>query len=282
MRSLSRALLAVVAVLAATLLAAGCSSGGGAPAPGKSHPSAPKSAAPTASPVGTAAPTLATGQYVALGDSYTAAPKISGPVGAPLGCGRSTDSYPMLVAQRLGLPASRFTDVSCDGATIGDLTGSQVTGSGTNPAQLDALSPATTLVTLGIGGNDVHWTSVLGECVKLDFGTVLMGSSAAQHSDRCQQHYTAGGANQVKQYIQAVAAPLATALAQIKERAPSARIYVIGYPDLIPASSGSACEHTFGITLADMAYLNTAEQQLNTVLSQQAAAAGATYVNTYT
>jgi len=188
----------------------------------------------------------------------------------------------MLVAQRLGLPASRFTDVSCDGATIGDLTGSQVTGSGTNPAQLDALSPATTLVTLGIGGNDVHWTSVLGECVKLDFGTVLMGSSAAQHSDRCQQHYTAGGANQVKQYIQAVAAPLATALAQIKERAPNTRIYVIGYPDLIPASSGSACEHTFGITLADMAYLNTAEQQLNTVLSQQAAAAGATYVNTYT
>jgi hypothetical protein len=50
----------------------------------------------------------------------------------------------------------------------------------------------------------------------------------------------------------------------------------------MPASSGSACAHEFGITPADMAFLNTQEQRLNTMLRQQAAAAGATYVNTYT
>ena len=280
MRPLTRALVAGVVT---ALLAAGCSAGGGTPAPGKPQPTASKPAKKaTADPVATAAPTLATGQYVALGDSYTAAPRISSQAGAPAGCGRSSDSYPMLVAQRLALDADRFTDVSCDGATIADLAGSQVTGSGTNPPQLDALSPATTLVTLGIGGNDVHWTAILGECVKLDYGTVLVGSSAAQHSARCQQHYTAGGTDQVRQYIQAAAGPLATALAEIKDRAPNARIYVIGYPDLIPASSGSACERTFGVTLADMAFLNTQEERLNTMLRQQATAAGASYVNTYT
>jgi lysophospholipase L1-like esterase len=281
MRSLTRAL---PAVLVAALLAAGCSAASsGAPTVRKPTSTPAAASTPTAAaPVATAAPTLATGQYVALGDSYTAAPKISSQVGTPAGCGRSSDSYPELVAKVLGLTSSRFQDVSCDSATIGDLASSQVTSSGTNPAQLDALSPATTLVTLGIGGNDVHWTSVLGECVKLDLVTVLTGSSSAQDSARCEKYYTAGGTNKVKQYIQAAAAPLATALAQIKDRAPNARIYVIGYPDLMPSSGDSACAHTFAITSADMAFLNTEEQQLNAMLRQQATDAGATFVDTYT
>jgi lysophospholipase L1-like esterase len=277
MRSLTRAL---PAVLVTALLAAGCSTASS----GSHATSKPAStpAATVAAPIATADPTLATGDYVALGDSYTAAPKISSLVGTPGGCGRSSDSYPLLVAQRLGLAASRVNDVSCDGATIGDLTGSQVTSGGANPAQLDALSSATTLVTLGIGGNDVHWTAVLAECVKLDLVTVLTGNSSPQDSARCEQHYTASGANQVQQYIQAAAGPLATALAEIKQRAPNAHVYVIGYPDLMPASGNSACAHTFAITPADMTFLNTAEQQLNALLHQQATAAGATYVDTYT
>jgi lysophospholipase L1-like esterase len=188
----------------------------------------------------------------------------------------------MLIAKWLGLAPDRVLDVSCDSATIADLNGSQVTSGGTNPAQLAALSPATTLVTLGIGGNDVNWATVLGECVKLDLGTVLIGSSAAQNSARCEKHYTAGGTDKVQGYIQAAAGPLATALAEIKNRAPNARVYVIGYPDLMPASGNSSCAHTFAITPPDMAFLNTEEQRLDDMLRQQAAAAGATYVDTYT
>jgi lysophospholipase L1-like esterase len=279
MRSLTRALPAVVVT---ALLAAGCSTASSsAPAAHKPTPPSASASTPAAAPVATADPTLATGDYVALGDSYTAAPKISGEVGTPGGCGRSSDSYPLLVAQRLRLAPDRVIDVSCDGATITDLAGSQVTGDGTNPAQLDALSPATTLVTVGIGGNDVHWTSVLGECVKLDLVTVLTGNSSAQDATRCEKYYTSGGADKVQQYIQAAASPLTTALAEIKSRAPNARIYVIGYPDLVPASGDSACAHTFAITPADMAFVNRAEQQLNTMLRQQASDAGATYVDTY-
>jgi lysophospholipase L1-like esterase len=288
MRSLTRALLVVVIP---ALLAVGCSAGGGgttsAQKPSSTPAATPRASAtaratPKAAPVATAAPTLATGQYVALGDSYTAAPKISGQVGTPAGCGRSSDSYPMLVARQLALTPDRVDDVSCDSATISDLTGPQATSNGTNPAQLDALSPSTTLVTLGVGGNDVHWTSILGECVKLDARTVLFGNSAAAGSAQCEKHYTAGGKDQVQQYIQAAAGPLASALAEIRQRAPNAHVYVIGYPDLMPSSGNSACAHTFFITPSDMAFLNTEEQRLNTMLRQQATAAGASYVDTYT
>ena len=50
----------------------------------------------------------------------------------------------------------------------------------------------------------------------------------------------------------------------------------------MPASGGTACARTFGLTRGDMAFLNTEEQQLNGMLRQQAAAAGAAYADTYT
>jgi hypothetical protein len=57
---------------------------------------------------------------------------------------------------------------------------------------------------------------------------------------------------------------------------------VVGYPDLMPASGDAACARTLGLTPGDMAFLNTEEQQLDAMLRQQATAAGAAYVDTYT
>jgi hypothetical protein len=98
---------------------------------------------------------LPRGAYVALGDSYTAGPDIPDQVGTPAGCQRSSRNYPALVAQYLRLSANQVRDVSCSGARIADLSTPQTTADGTNPAQRAALSAATALVTLGIGGNDV-------------------------------------------------------------------------------------------------------------------------------
>jgi lysophospholipase L1-like esterase len=103
---------------------------------------------------------------VALGDSYTAGPRIPDRTGAPAGCDRSDHDYPALVAERLGLRAADFRDVSCSGATVADLTTPQSTDDGTNPAQLSALSAGTRLVTLGIGGNDIGFASLVTTCVK--------------------------------------------------------------------------------------------------------------------
>lgn len=56
--------------------------------------------------------------------------------------------------------------MSCSGATVADLTTPQSTDDGTNPAQLSALSAGTRLVTLGIGGNDIGFASLVTTCVK--------------------------------------------------------------------------------------------------------------------
>jgi hypothetical protein len=123
---------------------------------------------------------------VALGDSYTAAPGIGGQAGLPAGCDRSVGSYPLLVASGLGLGQVR--DASCSGATIADLSAPEVTGDGTNPAQLTGLSPATMLVTVGIGGNDVHWGTILKRCAELDLIPALIPTPAPQHATPSQAY----------------------------------------------------------------------------------------------
>ena len=224
------------------------------------------------------------GPYVALGDSYTSAPDVPNQAGTPTGCERSTANYPALLAQHLKLKASQADDVSCSGATIADLSAPQTTSNGINPAQLNALTSATALVTVGIGGNDVDFAGILSRCVELDApGTIidLLRHTSADLTP-CREFYTAGGTDQIEQKIQAASPHLASALSDIRRQAPHARVYVIGYPALLPATDGASCATSLGITSADVAFLSTEELRLNDMLKQQAAAAGDTYVDTYT
>jgi lysophospholipase L1-like esterase len=220
------------------------------------------------------------GSYVALGDSYTSGPDIPDQVSDPAGCARSDRDYPALVAQSLKV-AAKTHDMSCSGARITNLTTSQSTDDGTNPAQLSALSTNTTLVTLGIGGNDVDFAGVLTKCVELDLVPSFLGGVLSTDSAPCHAYYTSGGVDQIQQTIQTAEGSLTDALAQIKARAPHAHVYVVGYPDLLP-SSGTSCAHTLGITADDVVFLNGEELKLNSMLQQQAANVGATYVDTYT
>ena len=218
------------------------------------------------------------GSYVALGDSYAAGLDIPDQAGATAGCGQSSSSYPFLVARSLRL---ELTDMSCSSATVGSLSAAQPTGNGTNPAQLSALSAATALVTLGIGGNDVGWGGIVTRCTELDLIPALIGGDKASEVTPCQDYYTAGGTDLIQQRIQAVTGQLAEALARIRQRAPRARVYVVGYPELLPASGGG-CGDALGITKGDVAFLNNEELRLNAMLRQVAQAAGDGYVDTYT
>ena len=220
--------------------------------------------------------------YVALGDSYTAGPDIPNQVGIPTGCNRSDHNYPALVAQHFGLNASQVHDVSCSGATTDNLTAPQHTSDGINPAQLTTLTTETALVTLGIGGNDIGFTSILTRCVELDApGTLidLLRHTAADQTP-CRAFYTADGTDQIGQKIQSASAHLDAALARIHASAPHARVYIVGYPDLL-RSGGAACARSLGITPGDVTFLNNEELQLNNMLKQQAIAAGDRYVDTY-
>jgi len=280
LRGRRRAAWAALSGVGIALLLAACSS---APSPRPAVSRTPAAGATLAAgnPAATRTPATAgvlSGSYVALGDSYAAGLDIPDPTGATAGCGQSSGSYPFLVARSLRL---QLTDMSCSSATIPSLTAAEATGDGTNPAQLSALSAGTALVTLGIGGNDVGWVKIITRCTEMDLIPVLMRGDSASGLAPCQDYYTSGGTDLIQQRIQAVAGQLAETLTQIRHRAPRARVYVVGYPDLFPAAGG-ACRDTLGITAGDIAFLNNEELRLNGVLRQVAQAAGDGYVDTYT
>ncbi|MBO1417935.1 SGNH/GDSL hydrolase family protein, partial [Streptomyces sp. FH025] len=233
-----------------------------------------------AGPTPTPTPTP-TGPYVALGDSYTAGLKIAPQVGEPRGCSRSGVNYPALVAKGLDLAPGQFRDVSCSGARTGDLTGPQQTDGGANPAQLDALTQATRLVTLGIGGNDAGFMQVITECAKDTLVGAVKGLVGDGQADApCRTHYSSGGTDQLQARVDAAGRQVGTVLQEIRRRSPQARVYVVGYPELLPGDPES-CRPTLGATIApaDLGFLVEKERQLNGMLKQRAEAAGAVFVD---
>ncbi|MFC6012725.1 SGNH/GDSL hydrolase family protein [Nocardia lasii] len=202
---------------------------------------------------------LSGARYVALGDSGAAT---TGAVNldptAPLRCLRSTTNAPALVAQRLGLT---LDDRSCSAAKIGDLFRSQ--GPEVAP-QLDALGPATEIVTLHIGANDADMTSyILGHC---HAGTIT-GGCAAEADPQWDTE------------IDAIAPHYAAALAEITRRAPNATVFVDGWPTYL---TNASCPAMLGLRPADAAYIQSKFERLNTVVAREARSHGAVYIDTVT
>ncbi|MFF4651975.1 SGNH/GDSL hydrolase family protein [Streptomyces sp. NPDC001380] len=287
-----RSLRTAAGALAATgalLLSAACSGGPGTRAGGPEAAAPSATGSPAASPAATAAPPPASrggapalrGSYVALGDSYTSGPRIPPQHGTPEGCERSGRNYPALVARALRVPAADFRDVSCSGAVIADLASPQGVPGGANPAQFSALSPRTALVTVGIGGNDVGFIQVLTRCVQAGVmrGLGLGGGSAAP----CRDSYTPAGLGLLQRRIDTAGRDLEAALGEVRRRAPHARVLVLGYPELVPASgAGTACSSLMGLAPGDVAFLHDHERRLDAALRRAAGAAGARYVDTRT
>jgi len=213
------------------------------------------------------AATAATGRYVALGDSYTAGPLIPNQSLSPLGCLRSDHNYPHLVQP--GLTTATFTDISCSGATTDDMFAAQSTEIGTNPPQLDALTADTRVVTLGIGGNDIGFSDIVLNCARLN------------PFDPCKDDYVHGSTDDISNRIAATAPRVDAVIAAIHTRSPGARVHVVGYPVILPAS-GFGCWPSVPILPTDVSYLRAKEIELNGMLAARAAADGAFYVDTYT
>ncbi|MFE0513944.1 SGNH/GDSL hydrolase family protein [Streptomyces sp. NPDC058964] len=227
------------------------------------------------------APSASRGLYVAMGDSYTSGPEIPVQTGEPAGCGRSDHNYPTLVAARLGVKAGDFHDVSCSGATIPDLTAPQSTEDGTNPAQVSALSSRTRLVTIGIGGNDVDFIDMVARCI--DMGTAFDAFGSGKHGFEdapCRGSYVEDGTDSTRRRIAATGERLSGALSEVRRRAPAARVYVVGYPAVLPPGN-DGCGLELPLAPGDITYLRETEQELNSALRERARAGGATYVDTY-
>ncbi|RKT57389.1 SGNH/GDSL hydrolase family protein [Saccharothrix australiensis] len=182
--------------------------------------------------------------YVALGDSYSSGTGTGSYYGDSGSCKRSQYAYPALWAASHA-PAS-FKFVACSGARTGDVLANQV----------GALSAATTLVSISIGGNDAGFTDVISTCT---FGS----------DQTCRTRV-----EEAKTYAtKTLPGLLDNVYAQIRGRAPSAKVVVLGYPRLykVPGSC------SVGLSDTKRSAINSAADTLHSVVSGRAAAKSFTY-----
>jgi lysophospholipase L1-like esterase len=241
-RSLTQLVVAVGAVLALT----GC---------GGSDPAQP---APMESgPVGLGPVTQLTGSYVALGDSYSAAPGVP-TVEIASGCLRSTNNYPHLIAD--AEPGLKLVDVTCSAATTASLALPQEVSTSLGisvPPQLHALTPSTSYVTVSIGGNDLGLFSGLVGCMTNGGCKAAYGDKADATIEQVGQHVT-------------------RALRAIHDKAPSAEVALVGYPQLVPASG--SCPQ-LRLDASDMAFVHGVLVKVSQRLAQAARDADALFVD---
>ncbi len=191
--------------------------------------------------------------YVAIGDSYTAAPWI--PEVSTDGCARSDHNYPHLVADRLD--QAQLIDVSCGGATMDHVLGSQAVGGRVRPPQIDALSPDTDLVTVGLGVNDLGYNYTASiECLLL--------ASESLSGSPCED----ANAAKIPQLLQRVEKRYADALEAITLRAPEARVLVIGYPRLLPDSGD--CPDRVRFARGDLDFVRSSFDALDAMIKRVA------------
>jgi len=238
-------------------------------------------------------------EYVALGDSYSAGFGLLPLVpGSPDGCYRAENNYPHRIAEELGF---ELTDVTCSGAVTAniDLTG-QVTMNGVGPLPLqgDALSETTDIVTLTIGGNDLDFATVAEKCIRLAPDEGPLGTPGF---DNCRDYYNP--LPDVDLLIDdldwTVIPALDRVYAYIAQKAPNAKVFVLGYPTIAPdaATAPHGCfsspigenwpnppypQDTVPYGTEDLWYLHHIENQLDKAIQAHARAHGFTYVNTWT
>jgi len=191
----------------------------------------------------TAAPASAAVNYVALGDSYASGLGAGNYSGGS--CDRSSGAYPQLWANA-NHPSS-FAFVACSGATTTDVINNQIS----------ALSSATTLVSVTIGGNDVGFSNVMITCVLGSTSDCVNAVNQAESEARSQ-----------------LPGALSTLFGDIKARAPGARVVVIGYPEFYDLSRSSGC---IGLSTTDRTALDGGADLLDSVIQAAAGQAGFAY-----
>ncbi|WP_330339952.1 SGNH/GDSL hydrolase family protein [Streptomyces sp. NBC_00557] len=188
-----------------------------------------------------AAPRPAAVSYAALGDSYSSGVGAGDYLPGRPECKRSSHAYPVLWAEAHRMTSFAFA--ACDHARAGDVLAQQ----------LGSLGPHTRLVTLTVGGGDVGFASVMTTCAVGGAGLCRSAVAGARS---------------------ALDGPLPAALdrlySAIRNRAPAARVVVLGYPHLYRING--TCRS--GLQDSERADLNRAVDQLDAVIARRAAAHG--------
>lgn len=195
--------------------------------------------------------------YVALGDGFTAAPYAGRTVDED--CLRSDNNYPALLAAALDLDV---TDVSCTGVGTRALTHRTrpPEGGAKVKAQVDAVGADTDLVTIGIGIEDQDLLTRMFEiCATFP----------------CRDPETRG-----QTFVRDVArmgVSLSDAVQDVLDRAPDARIVLVGYPQITPTDGD--CRQLPDLTQEQLDAINTLLTQLNGQIRAIARRTASTYVD---
>jgi lysophospholipase L1-like esterase len=185
-------------------------------------------------------------QYVDLGDSYASGVGTRVFYSESGSCKRSPEAYGPKVAAAKGYSLN-FD--ACSGAKTTDL----------NANQLGHLGSGTSLVTVSIGGNDAGFSNVIINCALY--------------------YFTCGGAiNEANSFIATkLAGLLDTTYNNIRSRATTAKVIVLGYPHLF-TDAGATCNANF-LTSSNEKKLNETGDKLDAVVKARAEAHGFTFVD---
>lgn len=203
--------------------------------------------------------------YAALGDSASSGAGIA-PI-ADDDCQRSEVNFAALVARTLDYAS--FEDASCAGATTDDLTEPQQLDGASNPPQLDVVGADTRLVTLTIGLNDDDLAYALFAACLSPTGTPsAVCTPLLQASEADLEDKIAEAADRVEDTLRL-----------IEERAPEARIVLVGYPRFFP--DAGSCPDRVPMVAAMVPRVRAAVAAVDEHWRQAADAVGADYVDGY-
>jgi len=185
-------------------------------------------------------------QYVALGDSYAAGVGSRVFYSESESCKRSPEAYAPKIASAKGYT---LNFEACSGAKTGDV----------NSKQLGNLNSSTSLVTLSIGGNDAGFSNVIINCALY--------------------YFTCGSAiSEANSYIaNTLPGVLNTTYNNVKNKATTAKIIIIGYPHLF-TDEGKTCNVNF-LTSGNEKKLNETGDKLDAAIKAQASSHGFTFVD---
>jgi lysophospholipase L1-like esterase len=159
-------------------------------------------------------------RYISMGSSYAAGPGVGQRDAASGGCGRSLTNYARTVAQKHHLD---LVDVACSGATTENIL---VRGQHGFPAQIEAVTADTRLVSILIGGNDIGYV-----------GDLFGFSCRSEGKGDCQVSATA----LLEERLAALPAKLDRVVEAVRKRAPRARIVLVGYLPAVPDDAATTC-----------------------------------------
>lgn len=184
------------------------------------------------------------GNYVALGDSYSSgdgAGDYDPSTAEPGGCWRSENAYPRLISEEYEFSGT-LAFFACSSHKGEDML-SQL---GTPESQIERVTDHTSLVTVGIGGNDLGFIPVLRTCM---VRMPILDNTACVDQEE-----------EVTDRMEQFEETLTQVLEEIHERAPDARILVLGYPRLFPENPTGMY---YTLSVSDQEWLNTVAERFN-------------------